>query len=216
MRKERRHHFFINQSLQLRYMLTVSAPIFLVTVVSLVSLYFGLWGNILNAFSNEQIRNDLLTASRLQQYEEARLPRPQLHEPLSLLSFVRESERLSERQREVFREILNQANRDLAAKLLALFGLIAAGTIFISHKVAGPLYRFRKTLEEITQGNLTTRCQLRKFDEAKPLARDFNQTLSYLDTSLSEIKRILQENEKNPDLLAARLKEKLSKFKTSH
>ena len=213
--KERRRHFFINKPLQLRYMFTITFILLVITLVSLASIYFGIWGGILDAFSNTKIQNDLLTAARLQGYEEVRTGQVLSQEPFSTLSLFRQAERLSQRQQEIFKEILDQTNRNLIGKLLLLFLLIAWGTIFLSHKIAGPLYRFETLLHQVAQGELTVRCQLRKFDEAKSVAEGFNQALEALDSKISELKKIVRENEKTPDRLLPPLKEELSKFKTS-
>lgn len=213
--KERRRHFFINKTLQLRYMATISLILFIVTVVSLISLYFGIWGEVLNSFSDERIRSDFLTASRLQQYEEARNATIPSEQSPSALSWFRQAERLSERQREVFKEILDRTQHRLVEKLFLLFVLLALGTIFLSHKIAGPLYRFETVLHQIALGDLSVRCHLRKFDEAKSVAQSFNRTLESLDDKISELKKIVRENERDPSHLLPRLKEKLSDFKTS-
>lgn len=187
-------------------------PLFFILTISLLSLYFGIWGSVLDAFSNERLRNDLLVASRLTEYEQARLP----HQgEKSALIFFKQTEKLSERQKEVFRDILNETNKRLFLKFLLLLFFIGWGTIFISHKIAGPLYRFHHALETIEEGNFRFRIHLRKGDEAKPLAKRFNQTLEYLDHIFSRLKNIVRENEDNPDRLKARLKEELSRYKTS-
>lgn len=213
--KERRRHFLINKPLQLRYMVTISLTLFIVIFVALASLYFGIWGGVLDAFSNEKIQNDLVTASRLQEYEEARVPSTQQEEGLSTLSFFRQAERLSGRQKEIFKDLLNQTHRNLVGKLLFLFVLMAWGSVYLSHKVAGPLFRFQKILESIREGDLAIRCHLRKFDEAKSVAQSFNQALDFLDSTVSRMKKVVLQDEKNYDLLLPRLKEELSKFKTS-
>ena len=215
IRNERRRHFFINKSLQLHYMILLTVSVVIILFVSLFSIYTGIWGEVLNAFSDEKIQHDLLTASRLQQYDEARHAQVSSTEPFSTLSFFEQAERLSSRQQEIFREILNRANRNLALKLLLLMLLVASGTIFISHKIAGPLYRFEDILHRMTEGELDMRCHLRKFDEAKSVAQAFNLTLEFLDSKISRMKKMVRENEKTPDLLVPRLKEELSKFKTS-
>ena len=215
MHRERRRHFFIDKPLQIRYMLTITLTLLAITFISLFSLYFGIWGGVLNAFSDEQLRSDLLTASRIQEYEEARHPNPQAGESFSALSFFQQAERLSERQREVFKELLNQTNRRLAPKLLFLLVLIGWGTIFLSHKIAGPLFRFQRVLQDLNKKNLSVRCHLRKFDEAKSVAEAFNHSLTSLDSAVSRLKNIVRENEKDPERLLVRLKEELSKFKTS-
>lgn len=213
--RERRKHFFINKSLQLRYMLTIVVILLVVIGVSLVNLYFGIWGEILGAFSNEKIRNDLLLASRIQEYEEARAPVSPPGDSLSPLTFMRRAEKLSERQREVFKDILNQTNRNLIGKLFLLFALIAWGSIFLSHKIAGPLYRFQRIFEGMARGDLSARCHLRKFDEAKSVAESFNQALESLDSSLTRCQTILKDQSRNPDQLVDRLRGELDRFKTS-
>jgi methyl-accepting chemotaxis protein len=215
IQRERRRHFLVNRPLQFRYMFTITFAILVITAVSLTSLYFGIWGGILDAFSDERTRNDLLIASRLQQYEEARHTKAEPQDSFSPLSFVRQAERLSERQREIFKEILDQTNRNLVGKLLLLFALIAWGTIYLSHKIAGPLYHFQKVFDQIAQGDLAVRCHLRKFDEAKSVATSLNHALEVLDQKLLLLKMILRENEQRPEQLVSRLKEELSKFKTS-
>lgn len=215
IRKERRRHFFINKPFQLRYMLTVSLTLLTVTLVSLISLYFGIWGGVLDAFSDSKIQNDILTASRIEEYEQARRPLPHADEPVSLLSFFKQAERLSERQREIFKELIDQANRKLAGELILLLALIAWGTIFLSHKIAGPFFRFQRILESLAQGDLVVRCRLRKFDEAKPVAESFNETLESLDAKISRLKRLVQEAGRSQDQILPSLKEELSKFKTS-
>ncbi|MCB9799783.1 MAG: hypothetical protein H6757_03390 [Candidatus Omnitrophica bacterium] len=185
-----------------------------ISVISLASLYIGIWGGVMDSFSDEKIRNELLIASRLTQYDEARTPQ-ETASPLSPLSFFKQSEKLSYRQREVFKELLRKTNKELFAKLLLLFALIAWGSIYISHKIAGPLYRFHVTLQEMEQGRFSTRVHLRKNDEAQFLAQQFNDTIVSIDQTFSQIKNILRENEKNPERLTTRLKEELAKIQTS-
>jgi methyl-accepting chemotaxis protein len=50
-------------------------------------------------------------------------------------------------------------------------------SLLFSHLVAGPIYRFEKTLEEIRAGNLTMFIKLRKRDEFKETAEIFNQAI---------------------------------------
>lgn len=60
--------------------------------------------------------------------------------------------------------------------LAVTFGL----SLFFSHFLAGPIYRFEKTLEEMREGNLNVHVKLRKHDELKDMADLFNQALSSL------------------------------------
>lgn len=213
--KERRRHFLIDKPFQFRYMSTIVFTLSVVTLAVLVNLYFAIWGGVLDAFSDAQIRNDLLTASRIQEYEEARRPQTESMPDFSLLSLFRQAERLSERQREVFKELLNQSNQQLAGKLLFLLLFIAWGTIFLSHKIAGPLYRFHQVLSDLHDKNLSVRCHLRKFDEAKPLAEALNQALESLDISVARLKKITGDESLSAQQLLSNLRAELSQFKTS-
>lgn len=64
--------------------------------------------------------------------------------------------------------------------LAITFGL----ALFFSHFIAGPIYRFEKTLEQMREGNLTVNVRLRKNDELKDVADLFNQTLAGLRNRL--------------------------------
>ncbi len=58
----------------------------------------------------------------------------------------------------------------LGVVILIMGGL----SIFVTHKIAGPVYRFKKTLAEISGGNLDVVIRLRKRDDLKDLAEDLN------------------------------------------
>lgn len=211
MAQNRRKYFFINKPLQLRYMFSVVVPILIITSTAMIGFYLGVWGKVLDAFSDDQIRNDLLTSSRIVGYEDARYSKtPQ---DFSSLSFFKETDKLSQRQREVLKEILNESNKSLLWKFILLLGFIAWGTIFLSHKIAGPLYRLSKAFNEIAKGNYRARAFLRKLDEGHPVAEEMNTALEKTDRLLSDLK--ILSREKDPAQAIAKIQEKLSKIKTS-
>jgi methyl-accepting chemotaxis protein len=211
--KERRSHFLINKPLQLRFMLYIIATLVTVSGVVIISFYFGIWGNVLDAFSNSQLRDELLIASRISEYESARLTGQD--KPPASLSFFKQADRLSRRQQEVFKTILDNTNKQLMPKFLFLVILIAWGSIYLSHKIAGPLYRFEISLQELEKGNMGVRIHLRESDEAQFLGSQFNKTAQSLDMSFSRLKNILNENAENPERLKNRFQEELAKIKTS-
>ncbi len=74
-------------------------------------------------------------------------------------------------------KLLNSIIAKTSMLALAItFGL----ALFFSHFIAGPIYRFEKTLEQMRDGNLTVSVKLRKHDELKEVADLFNQTLASL------------------------------------
>lgn len=75
---------------------------------------------------------------------------------------------------------------------LALIGVTAvAGFIIMvaySHKIAGPLYRFEKSIDEIASGDLTSRFNLRAHDQLEELAGKMNSLSEKLDEAVTGIK----------------------------
>ena len=206
----RRKNFFINKPLQTRFMLAVIVPLLLINLVAFIGLYFGIWAKVLDSFSDEQTRNDMLTASRIVEYDQAH--HPEIQAGISSLTFLKQTEKLSQRQREVFGRILSETNRSLFWKFSLLLVLIAFGTIFISHKIAGPLYRLSDASREIEKGNFRARVALRKMDEGHSVAQEFNHAMESTDRLLSNLKSIANESDA-PQALA-RIKEKLATLQT--
>jgi methyl-accepting chemotaxis protein len=61
--------------------------------------------------------------------------------------------------------------------VILFFGAVS---IFISHKIAGPLFRMKKTLSQVTEGNLNASIKLRKWDDLKDLADHINLLIEQL------------------------------------
>ena len=74
---------------------------------------------------------------------------------------------------------------------LALIGVTAiAGFIIMvaySHKIAGPLYRFEKSIDEMASGDLTSRFNLRSNDQLEELASRINRLSESLDKAVTAI-----------------------------
>ncbi len=67
---------------------------------------------------------------------------------------------------------------------LVTLGLLTIATIivtlFISHKIAGPMFRFEKELKEIGDGDLTKKVSLREKDQAGEMAECINDMTTNL------------------------------------
>ena len=68
------------------------------------------------------------------------------------------------------------------------FLFFGAISIFISHKVAGPLYRLKKSLSQVAQGDLNVVVKLRKWDDLKDLAEHVNVLIEELRTFVTATK----------------------------
>jgi methyl-accepting chemotaxis protein len=78
----------------------------------------------------------------------------------------------------------------LVAGAVVLVAFLAATvflTLFVSHKIAGPLYRFGKTIESIGEGNLQERIHLREKDQLKDFAEQVNNMTENLSRRVERI-----------------------------
>lgn len=89
-------------------------------------------------------------------------------------------------------------DRFLSAQwLMFLLGgiVIVIYSIIVSHKIAGPMYRFGKTMDEMIRGNLITSVKLRKTDECMELAEKMNLYNSNLRDKTTKISILLDNLE---------------------
>ncbi len=84
------------------------------------------------------------------------------------------------------------------------FGSIAAGffykiaiyllfvvviSAFLSHKMAGPVYRFEQTCKAIAKGDFSQRVHLRKGDQFMELQDDFNAMMDRIEAEINQQKK---------------------------
>ena len=74
--------------------------------------------------------------------------------------------------------------------LLTVGIAIVIASIFLTHRFAGPIYRFEKSVEEMIKGNFNFIIRLRKKDEGKELANLMNELISTISRIINEIKDI--------------------------
>jgi methyl-accepting chemotaxis protein len=87
--------------------------------------------------------------------------------------------------------------------LAITFGL----SLFFSHYIAGPIYRFEKTLESMRdQGDLTIHVKLRKHDEFQETADLFNQALVSLRNKVRREREGLSAGLEKISAVSAKLK----------
>jgi nitrogen fixation/metabolism regulation signal transduction histidine kinase len=89
---------------------------------------------------------------------------------------------------ENMKQFYSICNSTLILRLLVMIPVIVVATIYLSHRIAGPLLRLEKGLIGVNAGDLTGRVMLRKNDDLKKVSDEFNKGISRLDNSLSAIK----------------------------
>ena len=93
--------------------------------------------------------------------------------------------------------VLNATNLALIRNLLLISPLVFILALLFSHRIAGPVYRIGKTLEEISKGNLSLRIRLREGDELVDLADMINNLTENLNKTIVSDKDMLIKIEKD-------------------
>lgn len=68
----------------------------------------------------------------------------------------------------------------LLSRSLAVLFILSILTIFLTHRIAGPVFKIKKIIRLIRGGQGSERVFLRKHDEFKDLAEDLNALLDHL------------------------------------
>lgn len=74
----------------------------------------------------------------------------------------------------------------LEMALVSLVFLPLAG-VFLSHRIAGPAYRFRQSLQRMARGDYAFRIHLRRFDQMKETAECFNACLAQMEEDRAKL-----------------------------
>lgn len=98
--------------------------------------------------------------------------------------------------------------------LVAVFITLILG-VLTTHHMAGPVFRMRRILGQIADGDLQGTDQLRKNDEFKSLLASINDLRAQWRERVNEMQTLCQSDEiKDSEALVQELKKKLDKFKT--
>ncbi|MBF0544967.1 MAG: methyl-accepting chemotaxis protein [Candidatus Riflebacteria bacterium] len=88
-------------------------------------------------------------------------------------------------------EIFDDVNKVLIRWVVVFVMLIAILSVFVSHKIAGPVYHFERSAKFIASGDLTHRVKLRYGDELRDLQDAFNQMTDSLRSMVGKDREII-------------------------
>lgn len=78
-------------------------------------------------------------------------------------------------------------------KLLIYLIVILIVSVVISHRLAGPLYKFEKSAEMVGGGDLTQRMRLRKDDQLTEMQNKFNEMVSNIQNKVNISRKTVTE-----------------------
>ena len=103
--------------------------------------------------------------------------------------------------------IFENVNNQLLWWVLGFVVLIAVISIFVSHKIAGPVYRLEESTKLIASGDLTHRVHLRQGDELGDLQDAFNEMTESLSKMVYKDREVIERLARTGDNLRKKVDE---------
>jgi len=95
---------------------------------------------------------------------------------------------LSVAQKQEFTSLMSSFAHRMWPTMWILFVLMVVHVLYVSHKIAGPLYRIRTVLSYVGSGNLTARAKLRRGDYLTQDADAVNEMAGELDNRIGRMR----------------------------
>jgi methyl-accepting chemotaxis protein len=194
--QERRRRYLINKGMQLKYVVMLLVTVVTVNVVVGVGIYFSVWRSLEPEYSKIVMASKIDTAQRLRGYEDARYG----FAALKSADIDREATMISDSLTAQLKGSFSKARMKIFPIVILLLIVIFLEGIFLSNRIAGPIYHAEKSMRLIREGNLTLRTFFRKHDEFKDLYKEINaiaaeyeQTVAALRKNIREIESAAQE-----------------------
>ncbi len=201
---EKRYHrkqYIINPGFQLKVSGIIVLILLLATFITAAFLYINILNSILPEFSAKKLQQKIEMAEQLRQRQVTQYAKEMEDKRLLDVLFPETSAMLADYEKGIVVKVLHEVNKNLIPWMLVLIALVLFAGIFLTHRIVGPIYNFKKSFSEIQSGNLAKRIHLRWSDEFKYLAHKINECISTIDESTSEYKILAQKiKELNKDL----------------
>lgn len=104
--------------------------------------------------------------------------------------------------------IFEQVNSQLMWWVVCFTAIIALISIFVSHKIAGPVYRLEESMKLIASGDLTHKVHLRHGDELGDLKDAFNKMSESLSKMVYKDREIIERLAKTGENLQKKVDDK--------
>jgi nitrogen fixation/metabolism regulation signal transduction histidine kinase len=177
-----RKAFFIDRNIQGRYMITFLIPMLVMLVFMLLTLYLA-------------SQTMISTSSKIMKREIENIIASETQDQLE--PTVGQYARALDRIRAKVRDFggIGDIKKEFAGTLLGVFGAgillvvlqIAMMTVFFSHKLAGPVYRFEKACRNVINGRYDDVITLRKGDQMMGLSLLLNEAFKVSGQRIADL-----------------------------
>jgi methyl-accepting chemotaxis protein len=160
-----RRNYFINKGFQLRFGFLIFVTTFVISVIAVWTTYITTWHEISSQIQGESFHEQINAV-----YEK----NPGGERNAAMINAVVVVE---------FAEIFDRVSSALVLRLLVGAFVLFVLSIFISHKIAGPLFRIENAAHSLLAGDLSVDLgKLRAGDELAELSRAINAAIAKIRT----------------------------------
>ncbi len=167
-----RKHFFIDRSLQGKYMITFLIPMLIMLAFMLLTLYFA--SQAIISSTTRIMKREVENTIAVQLQDQTN---PSVEQYRNVIDKLQNNVRDFADNGDLKRELLTTLLWIFGIGLLLVVIQIVLLTIFFSHKLAGPVFRFEKVCHNIIAGDYTDHIKLRKGDQLQNLANLLNEAV---------------------------------------
>ena len=185
-----RKTFFIDRNIQGRYMITFLIPMLVMLAFMLLTLYFA-------------SQTIISTSSKIMKREIENIVAAETQDRLE--PTVEQYAGTVERIRAKVRDFgsIGDIKKEFAGTLVGVFGAgimlvvlqIVMMTVFFSHKLAGPVYRFEKACRSVINGHYNDVIHLRKGDQMLDLSLLLNEAFKLSGERIAALEAKVKELE---------------------
>jgi nitrogen fixation/metabolism regulation signal transduction histidine kinase len=185
-----RKAFFIDRNIQGRYMITFLIPMLVMLAFMLLTLYLA-------------SQTIISTSSKIMKREIENIIATETQDRLepTVEQYARALEQIHAKVRDF--GSIGDIKKEFAGTLLGVFGAgillvvlqIAMMTVFFSHKLAGPVYRFEKACKNVINGNYNDVITLRKGDQMLDLSLLLNEAFKVSGQRIVDLEARIAELE---------------------
>jgi nitrogen fixation/metabolism regulation signal transduction histidine kinase len=188
-----RKAFFIDRNIQGRYMITFLIPMLVMLVFMLLTLYLASQTIISTSskIMKREIENIIATETQDR-------PEPAVEQ------YTKAVEQIRAKLRDF--GSIGDIKKEFAGTLLGVFGAgimlvvlqIVMMTVFFSHKLAGPVYRFEKACRSVINGRYDDVIHLRKGDQMMGLSLLLNEAFKVSGQRIADLEAKVKGLEGGP------------------
>ncbi len=175
--KIKRRILVVDRKFQFNYLALNTVFLLVFAFIIGATVYMSVMYSIVREFSTVSIQQDLRTVSMNDRHA-ALTPTPAIRA---------QAQMLSERHMETLNVILKRTQIKLIPVIAIMMVCILFISLIYSHRIAGPTYRFKKSLRAVIDGDLNAQFFLRKKDEFHEVAALLTEVISRFSSTIISV-----------------------------